>query len=57
MIIAAFIGFAAVRLGNIDSSTLYAIVALSSIVYGAASGAAVYLSNWDIIEHRTMERP
>lgn len=53
MIIAAFIGFAAVQSGNVDSSTLYAIVALSSIVYGVISGASVYLTKWHSDERRT----
>ncbi len=56
MIIAAFIGFAAVQIGTVDSSTLYAIVALSSIVYGVISGASVYLTKWHSDERRTRPR-
>lgn len=46
MVIAAFIGFAAVQVGHAGLSTLYSIVALSSVVYGALSGAAVYRGKW-----------
>lgn len=50
MVIAAFIGWATVAWLGADLSTLYAIVALSAIVYGILSTVAVSWGKWEEVD-------
>ncbi|OWV87602.1 MATE family efflux transporter [Rhizobium sp. R635] len=50
MVIAAFIGWATVEWMGADLPTLYAIVALSAIIYGILSTIAVYWPKWEKVE-------